>query len=271
MKKTIVSQSGFFNSRRLGAWRLFSSALLVALYGWGVFPCAPAFAQNQNPGASDVFQPRAGEHAAWSGDALSGSTANSVFPQALGEKRTPGGVMAVTTPTASGLVIVPTFDSSITGNPNAAAIQAMINQAVAIYQARFSDPITIKIYFRYSTTQPNGTPMGTSLARSNFVVYPTAWNTFITALRADARTGNDASANASLPGSPLSTNVVPSKCKRPRNRAEHPAGDVRERHCGDWRTLRRHRDAEFQSTVPVQPASQRQQFRRAAFDRARDR
>ncbi len=57
----------------------------------------------------------------------------------------------------SALVINPTFDSSITTNPNAAAIEAMINQAVAIYQARFSDPITVSILFRYATTRPDGT------------------------------------------------------------------------------------------------------------------
>src|SRR5258705_13642381 len=32
------------------------------------------------------------------------------------------------------LVITPTFDSSITGDPNSAAIQAMINSAITIYE-----------------------------------------------------------------------------------------------------------------------------------------
>ena len=36
------------------------------------------------------------------------------------------------------------------------------------------------------------------------------WNTYINALRADASTGNDNAANASLPGSALSTNIRPS-------------------------------------------------------------
>src|SRR5205807_6614976 len=35
------------------------------------------------------------------------------------------------------------------------------------------------------------------------------WNTYIDALRADARTGNDSIATGSLPGSALSTNVLP--------------------------------------------------------------
>ena len=65
--------------------------------------------------------------------------------------------MTSTTATSSGLVINPTFDSSITGNANAAAIESMINQAIALYQPLFSDPITIEIRFRYADTQPDGT------------------------------------------------------------------------------------------------------------------
>src|SRR5690349_19231636 len=43
------------------------------------------------------------------------------------------------------LVINATFDASITGNGNAAAIEAMINQAVAIYENQFNDPIAVDI------------------------------------------------------------------------------------------------------------------------------
>src|SRR5438552_7791506 len=57
------------------------------------------------------------------------------------------------------LVINATFDSSITGNGNAAAIEAMINNAVAIYENLFNDPITVNILFRYATTQPDGSPL----------------------------------------------------------------------------------------------------------------
>jgi len=111
----------------------------------------------------------------------------------------------------SGLVINPTFDSSITGNPNSAAIQAMINQAVTIYHSLFTDSITVSILFRYSTTAPNGSPLGTgTLAMSTFVFYSVPWNTYINALTADAKTSNDTTANASLPAVPLSMNVLPS-------------------------------------------------------------
>jgi hypothetical protein len=118
-------------------------------------------------------------------------------------------MMATTTPT-SGLIIHPTFDSSITGNANAAAIEAMINRAISIEELLFSDPITIQILFRYSTTQPNGTPLGQgTISQSNYVVYGIPWYTFINALRADARTSNDSVANASLPGTALSANIKP--------------------------------------------------------------
>ena len=56
-----------------------------------------------------------------------------------------------------GLTIHPTFDSSITNNPNAAAIQAMISRAISFHESLFRDPITIQIRFRYATTAPDGT------------------------------------------------------------------------------------------------------------------
>ena len=117
---------------------------------------------------------------------------------------------AITTAPTTGLTIHPTFDSSITGNPNAAAIQAMINRTIAIYESLFSDPITIQIRFRYATTGPDGSPLPQGLvSQSDTGLYILPWNTYISALRADARTNNDNVANASLPGSALSTNTRP--------------------------------------------------------------
>ena len=116
---------------------------------------------------------------------------------------------ATTAATTSGLVINPTFDSSILNDPNAAAIQSMINQAIAIYQALFNDPVTIQIRFRYATTAPDGTPLPAGrISQSDFVIYMRPWSTFINALRADATTSNDNLANASLPGGALSANIV---------------------------------------------------------------
>src|SRR6266480_3113716 len=119
--------------------------------------------------------------------------------------------MAVTTIATPGLIIHATFDSSITTNPNAAAIEAMINRAISIYESLFSDPITIQISFRYSTTSPDGAPLprGT-ISQSDLVVYTVPWSDYVNALRADAKTTNDSVANASLPGAALSSNIKPS-------------------------------------------------------------
>jgi hypothetical protein len=119
--------------------------------------------------------------------------------------------IAITTEPSTGLTIHPTFDSSITGDPNATAIEAMINRAIAIYESLFSDPITIEIRFRYASTGPDGTPLPAGLLSQSDTVFYTniTWNTFIGALRADARTSNDNTANASLPATALSTNIRP--------------------------------------------------------------
>jgi hypothetical protein len=118
-------------------------------------------------------------------------------------------VTAATTVPTTGLIIHATFDSSITNNPNAAAIEAMINRSISIYESLFSDPITIQIYFRYATTGPDGTPLPNVIGQSDSIVYVVPWSTFINALTADATTSNDNVANASLPGTALSPNIGP--------------------------------------------------------------
>src|SRR3984893_6871264 len=118
--------------------------------------------------------------------------------------------IAVTSANA-GLTINATFDSSITSNPNAAAVEAMINRAIAIYETLFTDPVTIEILFRYTTTAPDGHPLRPGVtARSDNPFYIIPWDTYIAALRADAKTGNDAVANASLPGTAWSSDIRPS-------------------------------------------------------------
>jgi hypothetical protein len=128
---------------------------------------------------------------------------SAVGPESYSEAMT-----ATTLPT-TGLTIHATFDSSIIGNPNAAAIEAMITRAISIYESLFRDPVTIQIRFRYATTSPNGTPLPQgAVAQSLSVVYMAPWNTAVDALRADATTNNDNLAVASLPGSALSTNII---------------------------------------------------------------
>jgi hypothetical protein len=105
---------------------------------------------------------------------------------------------------SSGLVIVPTFDSTITNDPRSSAIQAMIISAIQKYQTLFSDPITVSIRFRYSGYHLEGDPMGTLIGASNSGIHQLDWNPYITALKADGKTANDMSANATLPTSALS-------------------------------------------------------------------
>jgi fibronectin type III domain protein len=119
-------------------------------------------------------------------------------------------VMTSTTQPATGLIIQASFDTSITGNSNAAAIEAMINRAVGVLESQLNDPITIHILFRYSMTAPNGHTLShETVSRSDFVVYTIPWGAFVSALRADAKTSNDSMAIASLPGSMLAPNINP--------------------------------------------------------------
>ena len=119
---------------------------------------------------------------------------------------------ATTAATTSGLVINPTFDSSILNDPNAAAIQSMINQTIAIYQALFNDPITIQIRFRYATLLQTALLCPRALSREvTLSIYMRLHGARLSMpLRADATTSNDNLANASLPGTALSANIDPS-------------------------------------------------------------
>jgi len=116
---------------------------------------------------------------------------------------------ASTAATNSGLVIIPTFDTTITSDPRSAAIQAMIVSAIDAYQKLFADPITVTILFRLSTVHADGAPLNSNLVgSSDSTSYPRDWNTYITALKADARTANDTAAISTLPVDPLTASIV---------------------------------------------------------------
>src|SRR5689334_1734190 len=128
--------------------------------------------------AGNAYQPLAARHVTVLDDVGSADGSAS-------EELAMGNTSPPTIPNAvqSGLVIHATFDASITGDPNAAAIESTINQAIAIYESLFADPITIEIYFRYASTEPNGTPFPEGAgAQSNFVNYDIPWSTFISSL-----------------------------------------------------------------------------------------
>ncbi len=111
-----------------------------------------------------------------------------------------GGVLGATLLAAGqpafSLVITPTFDSSITNDLNAATIEGVINTAIGTYQSNFSDPITVAIKF-----QEGGGLGGSSTFFANV-----SYSTYLAALKADATTGNDVTANALLPNN--TTNPV---------------------------------------------------------------
>jgi hypothetical protein len=85
-------------------------------------------------------------------------------------------------------VIVPTFDSTITSNPNAAAIEAAINTAIDNITSHFSDPITVNIKFQ----------TGGGLGSSSTFFATGPYSSFLAALKADAKTRNDATAMSLL-------------------------------------------------------------------------
>jgi hypothetical protein len=98
---------------------------------------------------------------------------------------------------ATGLTINAVFDTTITTDPNAAAIENTINLAIANIQSMFSDPITVTINFK---------EMRSGLGQSSTFFGTLPYSTFLGALKADAKTNDDATALALLPS--VSTNPV---------------------------------------------------------------
>src|SRR5205814_5838078 len=95
---------------------------------------------------------------------------------------------------SSGLVIIPTFDSTITTDPRSSAIQAMIISAIEKYQTLFSDPITVSIRFRFSGVHLEGDPLDNLIGASNSVIHQLDWDVYMGALKADGKTVNDMNA-----------------------------------------------------------------------------
>jgi hypothetical protein len=96
----------------------------------------------------------------------------------------------------AGLVITPTFDSSITSDPNAAAIEGTINSAIQVYENALTNPINVLIKFSE----------GGGLGSSSKTLYNVGYQPFINALTANATSTDDATALAHLPTG--STNPV---------------------------------------------------------------
>lgn len=90
----------------------------------------------------------------------------------------------------SGITIIPTFDSSITSDPQAAAIEATIKAAISTYHQDFSDPITARFEF---LEMADG--LGDNSAGLAYIPY----SDYLDALASHATTPDDATALANLP------------------------------------------------------------------------
>ena len=85
---------------------------------------------------------------------------------------------------------MPTFDSTITSDANAAAIENVITSAIATYETTFTDPINVTITFGEMTTG-----LGESSTYYESVSYSTYWSH----LNSDKTTSSDATAMSFLP------------------------------------------------------------------------
>jgi hypothetical protein len=95
--------------------------------------------------------------------------------------------IAFVVPARAALIILPTFDSSITSDPNAASIEAVIDTAVQTYDNLFSNLVTVSILFQE----------GGGLGQSDDVVYGNPYTSFYNGLVAnDANPAAIAALNA---------------------------------------------------------------------------
>ena len=187
---TVSRNAAQWNSYWLGAkgsradfMRLAVVLLLICIAS----PVAPAQTPQQTPASS----PASG---------LSGQSRFGSIPAfqeegaAILQGNIPGPAALPPAP-ATTLTITATFDPSLT-----APEIAVINSAISFYQNSFTDAINVTIYF---------TDMATGLGSSNTTNYKTNYQTFITALRANSTSSDDALA--------LSGGRLPSSTTNPVN------------------------------------------------------
>jgi len=95
------------------------------------------------------------------------------------------------------LNIMPTWDSSITNDPNAAAITNGIMFAIQTFESNITDNLTVKIYFQ---------EMSSGLGQSDTYYYSVSYSSYLTALKNSATSVNDSNALRQLPN--ISTDPV---------------------------------------------------------------
>ena len=101
-----------------------------------------------------------------------------------------GGPSAPVRSRAGGLIINPIFSSSITSNARAADIMTTINAAIAVYQATYSNPITVTIQFNN---------VNTGLGASSTFTGTFPYTDYRAALIAKATTADDMTALGQVP------------------------------------------------------------------------
>jgi hypothetical protein len=84
--------------------------------------------------------------------------------------------MAFVTP-AQALLIIPTFDSTLTSNANAAAYEAAINTAIGTIDGLYSSPGTVQVLFAYNSGV---------LGQSNTTDYKLSYTEYTNLLKADS-------------------------------------------------------------------------------------
>jgi hypothetical protein len=89
------------------------------------------------------------------------------------------GALALAMP-AHALLIVPTFDASITGSPNAAAIEGSINTAIATIDGLYNNSISVPVDFTYKPVS------GNDLLGTNQFYAAVGYSTYIGLLTGDA-------------------------------------------------------------------------------------
>ncbi len=115
-----------------------------------------------------------------------------VHARAGGDDGTWTSVQSFTTGSGgNGITIIPTFDSSITSDPQAATIEATINAAIAVYHQNFSDPVTVN--FTY-VEDPS-----ISLGENDSYYITVPYTSYRAALVSHTTTADDTTALANLP------------------------------------------------------------------------
>ena len=93
---------------------------------------------------------------------------------ALGFGLASGGLLTFAAQSHANLTIVPTFDSTITSDPNAATIEATINTAISSVESYIANPVTVSIDFEETNS---------GLAESETYIGETPYTTYLNQLK----------------------------------------------------------------------------------------